>query len=247
MAGVLFETRVVKDAGDLARQAAQRLEDLSLNPTGVPLTVALAGGSTPKMLYETLAQLPFRHRVRWERVELFFGDERAVPPDHLDSNYGMAHKALLAHVPVTAHRMRAELGEAEAYEQLVRERISHTRDGIPVFDVILLGMGKDGHTASLFPGTKALDERTRLVVMNDVPQMQTRRMTFTYPLLNAARHVWVLVPGADKHAIVGQCLSGRTQPGAEKRWPVVGVRPTHGELVWWLDEASAPRSAQQEA
>jgi 6-phosphogluconolactonase len=245
MDGSQFETRVVRDAADLARQAAQRLEDLSRNASSIPLAIALAGGSTPKRLYETLAQPPFRDGVRWDRVELFFGDERAVPPDHPDSNYGMAEKALLSHVPVTAHRMRAELGEAEGYEQLVRARISETRDGIPVFDVILLGMGKDGHTASLFPGTKALDERTRLVVMNEVPQMQTRRMTFTYPLLNAARQVWVLIPGADKREIIGQCLSGRTQQGAEKRWPVVGVRPTHGELIWWLDDASAPARSPQ--
>jgi 6-phosphogluconolactonase len=100
-------------------------------------------------------------------------------------------------------------------------------------------MGGDGHTASLFPGTKALDERNRLVVMNEVPQMKTRRMTFSYPLINAARHVWVLVPGADKRDRVRECLDALAKPTGERPYPIVGVQPTHGELIWWLDEGSA--------
>src|SRR5205085_3455500 len=120
------------------------------------------------------------------------------PPEHPDSNYGMAKRALLDHVPVTAHRMVAEHGDAEGYARLLGERIARRRDGAPVLDVVLLGMGDDGHTASLFPGTAALTERTRWVVMNDVPQLKTRRMTLTYPVLNAAEHVWMLIAGAGK-------------------------------------------------
>jgi 6-phosphogluconolactonase len=151
----------------------------------------------------------------------------------------MAHEALLSHVDVQAHRMHAETGEAEAYEKLLRDRITESRDGAPVFDLILLGMGGDGHTASLFPGTEALNEQSRLVVMNQVPQMKTRRMTFTYPLINAARHVWVLVPGADKRERVKECLDALARQPSGRPYPIVGVQPTHGELVWWLDEGSA--------
>jgi len=237
-----LQTIVSKDAADLARRVAERIQRLSEENGNGPRTIALSGGSTPKLLYETLADPPFRDSVRWNRLELFFGDERSVPPDHKDSNYRMANQALLSHVPVKAHRMHAETGEAAAYERLVRERIRANRDGIPVFDLILLGMGGDGHTASLFPGTKALEERQRLVVMNEVPQMQTRRMTFTYPLINAAQRVWVLVPGADKRQRVRECLDALAKPDGEKPHPIVGVQPTHGELVWWLDEGSAPQS-----
>jgi 6-phosphogluconolactonase len=234
-----FETIISKDAADLARRVAHRIRSLSEESGTAPRAIALSGGSTPKLLYETLAQPPFRDSVLWERLELFFGDERSVPPDHPDSNYRMANEALLSRVPVVAHRMHAERGEADAYERLVRERIAATRDNIPVFDLILLGMGGDGHTASLFPGTEALAERSRLVVMNEVPQMKTRRMTFTYPLINAARRVWVLVPGADKRERVKQCLDALAKPTGERPHPIVGVQPTHGELIWWLDEGSA--------
>jgi 6-phosphogluconolactonase len=233
------ETIISKDAADLAERVAERIRILSEEDGSASRTIALSGGSTPKRLYEVLAKPPFRDSVRWDHLELFFGDERSVPPDHQDSNYRMAREALLSHVPVQAHRMHAEKGEADAYERLVRERITETRDGIPVFDLILLGMGGDGHTASLFPGTGALDERSRLVVMNEVPQMKTRRMTFTYPLINAARRVWVLVPGTDKRDRVKECLDALAKPTGERPYPIVGVQPTHGELIWWLDEGSA--------
>jgi 6-phosphogluconolactonase len=238
-----LETIVCKDAADVARRVADRIRSLSEERGEGRLTIALSGGSTPKRLYEMLAQPPYRDSVRWDHLELYFGDERSVPPDHQDSNYRMAHEALLSHVTVRAHRMHAETGEADAYEKLVRERITETRDGIPVFDLILLGMGGDGHTASLFPGTKALDEHSRLVVMNEVPQMKTRRMTFTYPLINAARHVWALVPGADKRERVKECLEALANQPGERPYPIVGVQPTHGKLVWWLDEGSAGKAA----
>jgi 6-phosphogluconolactonase len=239
-----LETVISADAADVARRVAERFEGLAATAMSRKIAVALSGGSTPKRLYELLAEAPFRDRVNWRGVEFFFGDERAVPPDHPDSNYRMANEALLSKVPVTAHRMHAEADAAEAYERLLRERIAEQRGGIPLFDLILLGMGPDGHTASLFPGTQALDERARLVVMNDVPQQtQKRRMTFTYPLLNAARHVWVLAPGTDKRAIVEQCMAVRDKEGAEMEFPVVGIRPLRGELIWWLDEASAGRTS----
>ncbi len=235
-----FETVVAKSAAALAAKAAERIGELS-NEASRTLCVALSGGSTPKRLYEALTADGQKERVRWDRLELFFGDERSVPPDHKDSNYGMAKRALLAKIPSQAHRMLAAEGEADAYEQLVRERVAARRGSIPAFDLVLLGMGTDGHTASLFPGTAALAETSRLVVMNEVPEKKTRRMTFTYPLLNAAERVWVLIAGADKRGMLAQCLAARETPGSEKEWPVLGVRPEPGELVWWIDEAAAGR------
>ena len=145
-----------KDAPALARAVAEKFHYLANNAVPGPFTVALSGGSTPKLLYETLSGEPFRKGIPWERVEFFFSDERAVPPQHTDSNYRMAWEALLSKVPSQAHRMEAEGGEARVYEQLLRTRVPARRSGIPGFDLLLLGVGPDGHTASLFPGTEAL-------------------------------------------------------------------------------------------
>jgi len=238
-----FTLTVLADATRLATALAEQIQALSVAPGDDRLAIALSGGSTPQRLYETLAASPFATGVCWERLELFFGDERAVPPDDPASNFGMVSRALLAHVPVRAHRMVAERGEADAYARLLAERITARQDGIPVFDLVLLGIGEDGHTASLFPGTAALDERTRWVVMNDVPQLATRRMTCTYPILNAAKQVWVLAAGAGKRAIVAECLRAREIEGAQRHRPVVGVRPSTGTLTWWLDAAAAGEEA----
>lgn len=233
-----MRTVVFPDAVALARAVAEELAALS-HRGEEPVTIALSGGSTPKRMYEALAVPPLRDRVAWDRLELFFSDERSVPPDDPESNFGLADRTLLRTVPSRVHRMVAENGEADAYEALVRSRVPRSRDGIPAFDLILLGMGDDGHTASLFPGTAALTERRRLVVMNDVPQKQTRRMTFTYPLLNAADRVWVLIAGADKRPMVARCEQARSR--GERPVPVLGVEPTAGDLVWWLDDAAAGR------
>jgi 6-phosphogluconolactonase len=235
--GAGLHTKVFDDAEALAAAVATAFAALTERASDAPFTVALAGGSTPKRLYEMLAAPPFRDRVRWTAVECFFGDERAVPPEHPDSNYGMARRALLDRVPCTAHRMAAERDDAEGYARLLGERIAKRRGGMPVLDLVLLGMGDDGHTASLFPGTAALHERERSVVMNDVPQLHTRRMTLTYPVLNAAERVWMLIAGAGKRARVAECLAARdAQPPP---YPILGVRPVAGELVWHLDRAAA--------
>jgi 6-phosphogluconolactonase len=237
--GAGLQTTVFEDAETLAGAVAAAFAVLTERPAGAPFTVALAGGSTPKRLYELLAAPPFRDRVRWTSVECFFGDERTVPPDHPDSNYGMARRALLDHVPCTSHRMAAERDDAEGYARLLGERIAKRRDGVPVLDLVLLGMGDDGHTASLFPGTAALAERERWVVMNDVPQLHTRRMTLTYPVLNAAERVWMLIAGAGKRARVAECLSASARDDDPPRHPILGVRPVAGELIWHLDRAAA--------
>jgi len=236
-----FRVEVRPDAAALAAAVGEQIALLSHRPGDEPVAIALSGGSTPKRLYEAMAASPVYDHVAWPRVELFFGDERSVPPDDPESNYGMASKALLSGVPSRAHRMVAERGEAEAYEDLVRSRVKHRRDGIPAFDLVLIGMGDDGHTCSLFPGTRALEERKRLVVMNEVPQKKTRRMTFTYPLLNAADRVWALIAGKDKREKVAECLAARGRgEHPYPIYPILGVDPTEGELVWWLDEAAKP-------
>ena len=238
VSAVRFQIELRPDAAALAHAVAEAIATLSHRPGDEPVAIALSGGSTPKKLYEALAAPPLFDRVAWKRIEFFFGDERSVPPDDPDSNYGMAAKALLTKVPSQAHRMLAERGEAVAYEALVKSRVKRRRGGIPAFDLILLGMGDDGHTASLFPGTRALEEKSRLVVMNEVPQKKTRRMTFTFPLLNAADRVWALIAGKDKRPKVAECLAARER--GEHPYPILRVEPTEGDLVWWLDEAAKP-------
>jgi 6-phosphogluconolactonase len=237
--GAGLETRVFDDAEALATAVAEEFCEQTERRTHAPFTVALAGGSTPKRLYELLAAEPYRERVRWQDVEFFFGDERAVPPEHPDSNYGMARRALLDHVPARAHRMAAEQDDVRGYARLLSERVTARRDGVPALDLVLLGIGEDGHTASLFPGTAALAEHTRWVVMNDVPQLGTRRMTLTYPVLNAAARVWVLIAGAGKRAMVAECVAAFARAEEPPARPILGVRPTEGELIWFLDEAAA--------
>jgi 6-phosphogluconolactonase len=237
MMAARLETRVFDDAEALAAAVADAFVAASERATAAPFTVALAGGSTPKRLYELLAAPPRHERVAWTNIEFFFGDERAVPPEHTDSNYGMAKRALLDHVPARAHRMEAEKDASEAYARLLGERIARRRDGMPVLDLVLLGIGEDGHTASLFPGTAALAERAQWVVMNQVPQLHTRRMTLTYPMLNAAERVWVTIAGAGKRAMVAECLAAAARNETPR--PILGVRPTDGELVWFLDMAAA--------
>lgn len=200
-------------------------------------TVALAGGSTPRALYARLAQRP---ELPWDRVELCFGDERAVPPDHADSNARMVHETLTHEPfvdPAHVHRMRAELPPAEAaadYEQTLRGLFADAE--LPRFDLVLLGLGTDGHTASLFPHTKALGERTAWVVDNHVDKLGVDRITLTYPVLNAADRVLFLVTGADKANALRDTLEGTA---AIEDVPARGVRPSSGNLMFLVDRAAA--------
>lgn len=237
---------VAEDASALALAVGEALRDAAL-AVDRRFTIALSGGSTPRRLYEMLAAPPLRDEIPWDRLEVFFGDERAVSPDDADSNYGMAVRALLARVDVLAWRMRAEIGAADEYETIVRDRVPPGPGGsVPEFDLVLLGIGGDGHTASLFPGTAALGEAKHLVVMNEVPKLGAKRMTFTYPLLNAARRVWILAAGADKREIVAACRAAGDDEETRRRWPITGVRPA-GELVWWLDRAAMGEGSQEGA
>jgi 6-phosphogluconolactonase len=203
--------------------------------------VALSGGSTPKAVYRMLAGEPFRSQAPWDRIHVFWGDERHVPPDQPESNYRMASDALLSRVPVTdaqIHRMHGELADAERaardYEDEIREFFG--RDRRPVFDLIHLGLGTDGHTASLFPGTPALDERQRLCVANWVGRLDVHRITLTLPVLNAARAVVFIVTGSEKPSIVRRVLQDRD---GSAPLPAQLVQPTDGEVFWMLDRAAA--------
>ena len=194
--------------------------------------LSLCGGSTPRPVYAELARIG--SDLDWEKIQITFGDERCVPPDDAQSNYKMAKEALLDHVSIPAgnvFRMRGELppdvaaSEYEAKLAAVAARFGESRY---THDLILLGLGDDGHTASLFPGTAALDETERNVVANYVPKFATHRITFTCPLINAARHVCFLVNDAKKAGVIDEVLSGKSD------YPSARVAPASGELTWLI-------------
>lgn len=186
----------------------------------------------------------FAEAIPWDRLEVFFGDERAVPPEHPDSNYRLAFESLLSRVPLDperVHRIQAEDSDpvraAAEYERRILERVPRGPSGLPSFDLIWLGVGTDGHTASLFPGSPALFEERRLVAEAVAPATGARRITFTLRLINAARKVQFLVVGPEKAEIVKRIL-GRSGLGAEDL-PAARVWPVAGELEWLLDRAAA--------
>jgi 6-phosphogluconolactonase len=210
-------------------------------------TVALSGGSTPRPLYQLLAGPPWKDQIDWGRVEVFWGDERCVPPTHPDSNYRMAREALLAHVPIPpdhVHRMEGERPDhddaARDYQAVLARVFGYAAGEPPSIDLNLLGMGPCGHTASLFPHTAALNETARWVVPNFVPKLNADRITFTYPMIDRGREVVFLVCGADKADVLREVLEGPADP---QRLPSQGIRPA-GTLHWFLDRAVAARLKQ---
>jgi 6-phosphogluconolactonase len=241
--------QVYADADELAEGAAVELirqAQQCVAERGI-FTLALAGGSTPQKLYSLLADGPDFGDFPWDKTHLFFGDERHVPPSHIDSNYLMVSSTLLASGLVPAahvHRVRAELPDANMaavdYDVELHAFFDRTMraNGFPRFDVILLGMGPDGHTASLFPGSKALEEKERWVVANWVEEFNSVRITFTFPVLNAARTVFLLVAGADKAGMLHEVLEAKRDAAI---YPVQQVQPLDGTKVWLLDSAAAAR------
>ncbi len=205
-------------------------------------TIALSGGSTPKSLFNLLATNA-RTVLPWDRMFFFWGDERHVPPTDPDSNYRMAEEAMLSKIPVAAgnvFRIPAEnpdaAAAADAYEQTLRKFFQLGPGEVPIFDLILLGMGPDGHTASLFPGSAGLQEKTRLVIANWVDKLKTSRLTLTLPVLNAARCVAFLVSGTDKAAVLKTVLE---EDAPAEQYPSKLIRPNNGKLIWLLDRAAA--------
>ncbi len=236
------------DADAVARAAADvvvRAARESMAARG-RFTLVLAGGSTPQRSYEILSQPRYSRQVDWSITDFFWGDERPVPPDHEDSNYRMANRALLGRIsldPERIHRLQGELTDLDSAAIRYEEEIAAAFDAStdtqpPSFDLVLLGMGADGHTASLFPHTEALDESSRWVVANSVPQLTTHRLTMTAALMNRARKVVFLVTGATKAPALAGVLEGPADP---HRLPSQLIQPRTGQLDWLLDRAAAGR------
>jgi len=211
-------------------------------------TVALSGGSTPKSLHTILAERTAKNPklIDWSRLQILFGDERHVPPDHADSNFRMAKETLLSKVPIpeaNIHRIRTENPDAgKAAEEYDRELVQvfqlKGEDQLARFDLIFLGMGPDGHTASLFPGTTAVHELRKRVVANWVPKFNMWRVTLTRPVINQAECVLLMVSGKDKTQPFAEVMG----QGSPDVYPVKYVQPTHGELIWLVDKAAAGSS-----
>jgi len=241
-----FRLKIVNGLAEICCAAAGEIVHLANRAPSAskPITIALSGGSTPRGLHALLAGDPaIRDRLPWHHLHFFWGDERHVPPDHPQSNYRMAHESLFSLAPVPSeniHRVPAEEPDAalaaEKYERELRTFFGLEVGQMPRFDCILLGMGSDGHTASLFPETEALHESNRLVVANWVDKFKAYRVTLTVPVLNHADLVVFLVSGHDKAEALKEVLQGDRQPD---RFPAQLIRPDPGKLLWIVDRAAA--------
>ena len=243
MAAVSIE--ILPDAKALAERGADLFAFAAQEAAAArgTFTVALSGGQTPRPLYALLARQQFAQKIPWRRVHLYWGDERCVPPDDEASNYGLAYETFIRHVPIPAENVRRMRGEddpeeaARAYERLLSQPpalAASSKAELPVLDFVILGLGPDGHTASLFPHSPALAEEERLAVVNE-GQGTGKRLTVTYPVLNAARRVVFVVSGAAKAGMVAEVIEGLR---AIEAIPAQAVAPVHGAVVWLLDEAA---------
>ena len=237
---------VEPDSAALARRAVEYFVEMAGEAVEAQgrAHIAISGGSTPKAAFELLADpnQPWRQRMPWEMLDLYWVDERCVPPDDAESNYRMTREALLDHVPLKPdqiHRIEGELEpEAAAVRYEVELRSSFHLDGAgsPRFDLVALGLGSDGHTASLFPHSQAIHETNRLVVANRVPQTGASRVTLTWPMINRARSVFFLVSGQEKASVLKEVLTGPHDP---ERLPSQLIWPSSGILTLILDKAAA--------
>ena len=241
---IKVEYFVYEDAAAFAQHAARYFSDQitqAVTARGVA-RIAISGGNTPKPVFALLAAEPYLSTVPWGKVQLFWVDERSVAPDQPDSNYGMTKKALLDKVPIPAEnvfRMEGELEPEEAaakYESAIRNTLRLEGAELPTFDLVALGMGDDGHTASLFPHTEGLHEFGRLVIANHVPQKDTWRITLTSPVINQARNVIFLIQGADKAEPLKRVLLGDYDP---ETLPSQLIQPAAGKITILLDKAAA--------
>jgi 6-phosphogluconolactonase len=244
------EIVLCRDIAELSRQSAERLSQLAREfvEAAGRFTVALSGGSTPKHLYSLLASPDYSYQIPWNNVQLFWGDERCVPPDHPESNFRMAQEALLSQIEIPAeniHRMRGEgqpqMAAAE-YEEELQKFFGLKFGALPRLDLILLGIGEDGHTVSLFPGSDALSETKHLAVAPFVAKLNSYRLSLSLPVLNNAANVWFLVTGASKAGAVKQAFS------VSSDLPAARVQPVNGNLTWYItrDAASGIPAAGKE-
>jgi 6-phosphogluconolactonase len=239
---VVREVRILADAAAVAKHAAEELLEAA-KAAKKSFALVLSGGSTPKTLYALLAGDPMlRTEFPWDKITLYFGDERHVGPDHPDSNFRMVKESLLALAPLKpeqVRRIKAEQGDAERaaleYQQIIRADFGLRGGQFPRFDVVLLGMGSDGHTASLFPGTKALRQTRRIVASNWVGKLYAQRITLTAPAINNAAQVIFLVTGADKAPALKGVLEGPREP---EQLPAQMIEPRRGQLLWLVDRAA---------
>jgi len=249
------ETKIVitKNLEELNRDAAKLIVDASreaITQSG-RFILALSGGSTPKKLYELLATPEWNTQVDWTRIHFFWGDERMVLPDHADSNYRMTNEALLSKVavpPANIHRVKTELNDpakvAADYEAEIYRVLGGEKNNLPKFDLILLGMGDNAHTASLFPHTDALKPSEHIVLAPYVAEVNSYRITFTAPLINNAHKIAFLLAGAKKAPVVEEVLHGARDP---ERLPSQLIHPAHGTLYWMMDEPAAAQLSKKTA
>ncbi len=225
----------------LALAAAERFVEYAHEAVhdGARFTVALAGGNTPKRVYELLAT-EFKDRIHWSSVYIFFGDERCVPPDHPDSNYRMVYATLISKVAIPAENVHRIIGEGDAHTnaQSYEQELKLFFPGLlwPRFDLVLLGMGEDGHTASLFPGSEALNEKSRWVIKTRMDQSRQDRITLTIPVFNHAAHAIFLVTGKGKAKRLAEVLH---TPSGSERLPAQTIQPAEGSLEWLIDKSAA--------
>jgi 6-phosphogluconolactonase len=238
------EVRILADAAAIARRAAEKFIEAAAAAAREKdsFSVSLAGGSTPKALYALLVSEPFRGRLPWDKMQVFFGDERRVGPDQPDSNFRMATEAMISKSPLRTeqvHRIKAENPDTERaardYEQELRSHFMLAHGEAPRFDLVLLGMGSEGHTLSLFPGTKALRDNGRLVMRNWVGKLFAERVTLTAPAVNNAAQVIFMIAGADKAPALKAVLEGPYEP---EQLPAQLIQPKNGKLLWLVDSAA---------
>jgi 6-phosphogluconolactonase len=244
------EVRILADGAAIARRAAELIVDAvtaAVRERGA-FTISLAGGSTPKALYTLLATDPgFNSRMPWDKTQFFFGDERHVPPDDPDSNFRMASESMLSKVslkPEQVYRIKGEYEDTEKaaleYEQTLRSYFKVSPGQLPRFDVVLLGMGDEGHTLSLFPGTKALHDNGRLVMSNWIGKLYTQRVTITAPVANNSGLAVFMITKADKALALKGVLEGPFEP---EQLPSQLIQPKNGKLLWLLDTTAASKLA----
>ena len=242
----MTEIAKLPNADAIAEEAARcwaRVAREAVDTRG-EFSIALSGGETPRRLYEAMASEPWLDQTPWAETHVFWGDERRVPASHPDSNYRMAWETLLQYVPVPPeqiHRMRGEdlvNSAVRHYVDVLQRHFKLGRREWPRFDLILLGMGEDGHIASIYPGTRAFSDRSSLVVAFEVPQLGVERMTLTLPVINNARHILFLVAGEAKAETLQAVLEGPSMPST---YPAQAVQPEDGTLMWLIDEAAASR------
>ena len=239
------QIEILDDLNGVAHAAADLFVELSQAVTdgnGI-FNVALSGGSTPRALNELLVAMPYLEQVNWSKVHFFWGDERMVPPDDAESNYRMARETLLSHLPVSEdqiHPIPTELSDpaavASRYEEELQRAFQLSPGQLPQFDLIFLGMGPDGHTASLFPHTTGLEVTDRLVIANYIPRLASYRITLTASVINEAAVVVFLAAGSDKAAALAEVLEGPRDPD---EFPAQRINPVDGDLYWLVDRAAA--------